>query len=203
MAESRLGSQPFNAPQAAPELVEMWRSVLRKAQRPETDTLPPVPQAGAVIINFDGAGQPLTAGMGGIPEIPPGAWRIVGCHMAAGMYDVNSLRIVPVAVSASVNLQLASHGSWQGGSRSLWANTMPTLTAQAEADIDLSGWITDLQPGDSIPYALATFTGSATVLTLTLTLRRLDVTGINAAPVTDDTGAIFTDSNGAAFVIRS
>ena len=156
----------------------------------------------ALIMNFDGAGSALTVGMGGIPEMPSGAFRIVGAHMAAGIWNPTDLRIVPITVTASVDIRLASQGMWQGGARPLYGTTRPSLTAQAEADIDISDWITELQPGDILPYALATFTGTATVLTLTLTLRRIDVAGINSPAFTDQVDAAFTDSSGVPFVSR-
>lgn len=189
---------------AESQLDQAFGILLAKArQREQQQRSFETAQAAALVINFDGAGQALTVGMGGIPEMPPGAFTITGCHMVAGIWDANALEITPIPVTASVNLRLASQGTWQGGSRALYGNTMPALTAQAEAEISLAGWITELQPGDLIPYALATFTGTATVLTLTLTLRRLDVTGIDAPAVFDGSGDAFTDSDGSAFVIRS
>lgn len=200
--EPRFGSQPFNNPSAHPELVDMWRSVIRKAQQNQEQKTP-LAQTAALIINFDGAGQPLTVGMGGIPEMPPGAFRIMGVHMAAGIWNPTDLRIVPIITTASVDIRLASNGMWQGGARPLYANTRPGLVAQAEAEIDISAWVTELQPGDLISYALATFSGTASVLTLTLTLRRLDVTGLDAPTANDTTGTAFTDASGLAFTLRT
>lgn len=157
----------------------------------------------ALIMNFDGAGAALTVGMGGIPEMPSGAFTIVGAHLAAGIWNATDLQIVPITTTATVDIQLASHGMWQGGGQPLYGTTRPGLVAQAEADADISGWITELQPGDILSYALATFTGGATVLTLTLTLRRNDVTGIDAATFTDGTGVDFTDASGDPFRIRA
>ncbi len=171
----------------------------RELQRQETLA---VADAVALIINFDGAGQPLTVGMGGIPEMPSGSFTIVGCHMAAGIWSPQLLQITAVPVSASVDLGLVSRGSWGGGTISLTGGIRPTLTNQAEADIDITGWITQLQPQDLIPYALSTFTGIATVLTLTITLRRVDVPGIGTDAVTDETGGGLTDESGIPIVTR-
>lgn len=157
----------------------------------------------ALIMNFDGAGSALTVGMGGIPEMPSGAFRIVGAHLAAGIWNLTDLRIAPIITTATVDIRLASHGMWAGGSRPLYGTVRPGLSAQAEVDIDVSTWITELQPGDILSYALATFTGGATVLTLTLTLRRIDVTGIDAATFTDGSGVDFTDASGESFRIRT
>lgn len=198
--EAAVNDTPFNSPSSQPELVRMWRSAINKARQ----EIPPPPLlTSALIFNFDGAGQALAVGMGGIPEIPPGAFRILGAHLAAGIWSLTDLRILPIATTATVDIQLASQGSWAGGSRPLYGATPPGLAEQAEADIDVTGWITELQPGDILAYALATFTGTATVLTLTLTLRRIDVVGIDAPPVTDDTGAEFTDDSGRPFTTRT
>jgi hypothetical protein len=195
-----INDTPFNNPSAQPDLVQMWRSAINKARQ----EIPPPPLlTAALIINFDGAGQPLTVGMGGIPELPPGAFRIIGAHLAAGIWSLTDLSIVPIAVTATVDIQLATQGTWVGGSRPLYGSARPGLSSQAETDIDVTGWITELQPGDMLAYALATFTGTASVLTLTLTLRRIDVAGIDAAPVTDTTGSEFTDANGRSFTTRS
>lgn len=182
------------------ELVEMWRDNLRKSQQ----TLPPAPVlTSALVMNFDGAGQALTVGMGGIPEMPPGAFRIIGCHLTAGIWNLPALKIVPIATTASVDISLASQGQWVGGSRPIYGTVPPSLTAAAEADIDVSSWIVDLQPGDILAYALSTFSGAATVLTVTLTLRRVDAIGIGAPAVTDSTGAGFTNASGQTFTLRS
>lgn len=188
------------------QLDKAFSILLAKArQREEQQRAASAEQADpcALVMNFDGAGQPLTVGMGGIPELPSGAFQIVGAHLAAGIWSLTGLRIVPIPTTATVDIQLAAQGTWGGGSIPLYGAIRPGLSLQAEADIDLTGWITELQPGDILAYALSTFTGTATVLTLTLTLRRIQVVGIDAPPVTDDTGADFTDSAGRAFTTRS
>jgi hypothetical protein len=185
------------------QLDKAFGILLAKARQREEQQRIEQAQSSALIMNFDGAGQVLTVGMGGLPEMPSGAFRIVGAHLAAGIWNPTSLSVVPITVTASVDIRLASHGMWQGGARPLYGTTRPGLTAQAEADIDVSGWITELQPGDILAYALATFDGTATVLTLTLTLRRINVVGIDAPGVTDGSGTDFTDSSGRSFTTRS
>lgn len=193
---------PFNNPAASPELVNMWRSAIMKARGGQESQKPAAAQVCALIINFDGAGQPLTVGMGGIPQLPPGAFRIVGIHLAAGIWSSTALRITPVNVTCQVDISLATSGLWSGGSRPMY-DTLPGLTNQSEVSIDPLTWlITDIQPGDMIPYALVTFTGPATVLTVTLSLRRIDVTGLGAPPLTDESGNTFTDANGLPYVSR-
>lgn len=185
------------------QLEHAFGILLAKARQREEQQRVEQATACALIMNFDGAGQPLTVGMGGIPEIPPGAFRITGAHLAAGIWSVPLLKIVPIIVTASVDISLASQGQWAGGSRPLYGTVRPALTAAAEADIDITGWITELQPGDILSYALSTFTGGASVLTLTLTLRRIDVVGIDAPSVTDSASAAVTDASGRRVTTRS
>ena len=185
------------------QLDKAFGILLAKARQREWEQQVERATACALIMNFDGAGQPLTVGMGGIPEMPSGAFTIVGAHLAAGVWSPTDLLITPITVTATVDIRLASHGMWGGGARPIYGTTRPGLTAQAEVDIDISGWITELQPGDILSYALATFSGSATVLTLTLTLRRIDVAGIDAPAFFDSSSVSFTDSSGIPFVARS
>ena len=186
-------------PSADAQLVNMWRSAIMKARLRE-DEVKRQPDQVALILNFDGAGQPLTVGMCGIPTMPPGAFRIIGCHMNAGIWNPDLLRVSPIPVTASVDIRLTSNGHWAGAGTALYGTTRPTLTAQEEASIDISGWIVELQPGDILPYALATFSGTATVLTLTLLLRRIDLIGIDAPTVVDDSGTTLVDEDGHVVV---
>jgi len=185
------------------QLDKAFGILLAKARQREWEQQVQRASTCALIINFDGAGQALTVGMGGIPEMPSGAFTIVGAHLAAGIWSLTDLRIVPIVTTATVDIRLASHGMWSGGARPLYGTVRPGLSAQAEADVDISGWITELQPGDILPYALATFTGGATVLTLTLTLRRIDVAGIDSPDFTADAGGAFTDGSGLSFTSRT
>jgi hypothetical protein len=126
--------------------------------------------------------------------------RILGCHLFSGIMTTGGP--APIASTASVYLGLASQGSWATGSQPLYAGTMPSISASAEANVDTSGWILELQPGDLIPYGLVSFTGSATFLTLTLPVRRLDVRGIGLQSVDDGGGTAFTDGSGNEFTVR-
>ena len=194
------GSQPFNNPSASPALVEMWRNNLRKSRPPQPDR-PVLPSV--IVMTFDGAGQALTAGQAGIAEITFPC-KIIGCHMYAGIYSPSLLKLVPAVISATVDLGLAIRNSWVGGSVPLYGTSpRPALASQAESDVDVSGWpVIDMQPNDLIPYALVSITGTATVVTLTLVLRRVDLTGTGVEDVFDGAGIDFTDANGDPFTVR-
>ena len=193
----------MNVASSESQLDKAFGILLAKARQREWEQQVERATACALIMNFDGAGQPLTVGMGGIPEMPSGAFTIVGAHLAAGIWSLTDLRIVPIITTATVDIRLAQHGMWAGGANPIYGTVRPGLTAQAEVDIDISGWITQLQPGDILAYALATFTGGATVLTLTLTLRRNDVAGIDSPDFTAAAGGAFTTGGGLSFTSRS
>lgn len=183
---------PFNNPAAQPELVEMWRNNLKKSQQalPEPPVLPTV-----ISVNFDGGGQPLVAGLAGLVEVTFPC-RILSCHMYAG-----STLIEPINVTATVDLRRGQQGIWSAGSHPLYGTTMPSMTAQAESSPSITGWEVDLQPGDLIVYRLATFTGTATWLTLTLPVKRIDVTGVGELGITDSGTSVTVD--GVPVVLRS
>lgn len=166
---------------------------------PEANTAPAI----ALVINFDGAGFPLAAGMAGIPQLPPGAFRITRVHMAAGIFDVISGDIAPAPITATVTLRQATAGAWAGASLPLWGPSgPPTIVNQAEADIDTTDWpLIELQLGDMIPYCLSSITGTATVLTVTLTLTR-SVDDLGTDVLVDANGNPITDTNGLAVVNR-
>jgi len=146
----------------------------------------------------------LTVGMAGIPSIPPGSFRIIGAHIAAGIWSTTDLALSPINVSCTIELQLAQQGSWGGGSIPLYGEgARPGLSNSAEAELDITGWIVDLQPGDQLPYVLSEFVGTATVVTLTLDLKRIAVTGIDSTSLVDDGAVTLTDSSGRTLVNRT
>jgi len=180
----------------------MFRSLIRKAYvDPNRGTSAPA-QSGAIIINLDNSIRPLFAGMCGIPQIPPGGWQIIGIHLAAGTWNPTSFRLQPVSCTATIDLRLASLGTWGAAGGIPLAPVMPRLVNQAEADIDITGWITSLQPGDQLIYSLSQFTGNATCITMTIAMKRIDQTDVGNPPVVDDTGTEFTDPDGDPFTTR-
>lgn len=188
----------------SPDLVNMWRSAIMKARLTQEQTRKlETNDTVALIMNFDGSGLPLTAGQGGVPQVPPGAFRIIGIKLVAGAWSSTALKIIPVTVTCSVDVSLAASGSWAAGSRAMY-DTRPSMANEAEVSIDPASWlITEIQPGDMVAFTLSTFTGQATVLTVTLSLRRIDVTGLGAPALTDETGNTFTDANGNPYFARN
>jgi hypothetical protein len=184
-------------PSAQPELVQMWRSAINKARQ---EIPPPPVQPTALVITMDGVALPLVVGHAGIlPVTFP--CRILGCRMYAGVFDP-AFGPQPLAATAAINLRLSQAGAWAGASQPLYAGTMPTLTAAVETDVSIAGWITELQPGDILPYSLSTFVGTATFVVLMLNVLRLDTRGIGLAGVTDGSGANFTNATGARYTSR-
>lgn len=181
------------APATNPALVEMWRSAIRKAQQ----TIPDPPVLPSVLtINFDGGGLPLVAGLAGLAEVTFPC-RILGCHIYAG-----SALLEPIPVTATVELRLSAHGFWSSGSTPLYGtSSIPSITAVAETDVSVTGWIIDLQPGDLIPYQLVTFSGAATWLSVNIPLRRLNQTGTGVSDVLSG-GDRLVDSDGNTVVRR-
>jgi hypothetical protein len=196
--EAPVNGTPFNNPSAQPELVQMWRSAINKARQ----EIPPPPLLPACIeANFDAGGVVLTVPMACFVEVTFPC-RILSCHMFAGTASVTS-GIVPTSVTASVELRLARQGVWSAGSSALYGTGVrPTMTATSETNVSITGWVTDLQPGDVLTYVLATFTGAATVLGITLPIRRLDVVGVGANSVLDSALNTVIDSSGNVLVNR-
>lgn len=113
-------------------------------------------------IGFSGA---MTVGMPGTVEVPFPCY-IDWVHMFALDDQLNA-----VAVSAQVDLQLA-HLPTFGASRRLWGTVPPALSAQASANISLTGWIRYLAQGDILEYRLMSVApASATYIGLSMLLR--------------------------------
>jgi len=185
-----------------PALTEMFRSLIRKAYvDPNRGSSAPA-QTGAIIINLDNSIRPLFAGMCGIPQIPPGGWQIVGVHLAAGTWNPTSLRLQPISCTATIDLRLASLGTWGAAGGVPLSPSPIQLLNQAEVDIDITGWITSLQPGDQLIYSLSQFIGNATCITMTIAMKRIDLIDVGNPPLVDADGDGFTDSNGDPFTVR-
>lgn len=174
------------------ELVAMWQSVMRKSQTPQD---PAVAQPLTLNINFDGAGAIPTVGMGGMLKIPYPC-RILSCEMFAGTVGLTG--VLPIAATATVALGITA-GPWSGGSTPLTGSTPVTMTAVEAAEFAVTDWITELQPADKITYALTAFTGTATLLTVILTLRKLDVVGFGVTDVISGADTIVDGSNTVVF----
>lgn len=182
---------------AETKIVNAVRTIIAKATPADKAT---IAQPSVILINFDGAGQALTVGMAGLVEVTFPC-RILGCHIYAGIMTTTGP--TPDIADASVYLGLATQGAWAVGSRTLYANIMPTISGVAEADVSVAGWTLDLQPGDLIPYGLVSFVGTATFLTLALPVRRLDVRGIGVGAVANAAANTLINNAGNTVVQRT
>lgn len=175
-----------------PELQAMWESVLRKAQQPND---PAVADPVSINIVFDGANQPLTVGMGGIFKIPYPC-RILSCEMYSATTSLSG--VFPALTTATVYLGIST-GEWSSGAVPLTGTDPIAMTNIEYQAIDVASWIRELQPGDVLPYSLTAFTGTATILSVVLWLRKLDVAGIGVAGVTDGSDTIVSGSDTVVF----
>lgn len=200
LSERLNGSSPFNRPAAAPELVEMWRNNLRKSQRQDQGSKQ-VDLPVSINIIFDAAGVALTAGQAGLVEIPFPC-RILGCHMYAGVFNAVT-GPQPIQATATVELRLGHTGAWSGGTQPLYGSgATASMAATPEANVSISGWNIDLQPGDLIAYSLASISGSATFLTVSIPVQRFAVTSISVSELASGSGDIYVDSAGRPLAIR-
>ena len=173
----------------------MWRSAILKARVQQEK----IDQSAAIEINFDGGGQPLTVGLGGLIRVTFPC-RVLNCYIEAG--GVTLTGCVPMIADATVYLGLGEQGLWAEGSTPLFGGTIPTLAGASESSLDVSDWAIDLQPGDLIPYGLLTFAGTATWLSVSLAVKRMDVPGIGVGTLVDGGAAEFTNATGDPFVVR-
>jgi hypothetical protein len=191
MAERR-GPPPDTDQQA--RLAQMWMDLLSNVQQPK---LPTFTDTASINITFDGAGAPLVTGMSGIVLVPFPC-RIIAAVMFCGLYGVGGT--VPAQCTASIELGLSQVGFWQGGQQSLTGGVAPAIADVSEQAQDITDWITDLQPSDIITYSLVDFLGTATFVTLTLWVRKIDAINIGLDRVTDSGSSITSD--GSAVTLR-
>ena len=188
MAEARL---------VTPHLVERWRNNLRKSavqSQPERQRTHPI----TVNFHFGGSTTAVTAGQTGIAEIPC-ASTLLSCHIYAG-----TALFVPSAVTATVDLQLGQKNAWSGGVLTPIHNgTLATITALAEVEISLTDWIIQFKENDIVACRLATFSGTATWLLVTLKLQPLNVVGLGSADLVDfENGDTIVDGSGNQVIWR-
>lgn len=149
--------------------------LLGKAQGTVTPTPTPVPTptpgggtvtATTYTLNFlfgNGSSALTASGQNPLLCEVPDSGEIVWAHLYAG----NSVA-AGVNVSATVDL-------WRtfGTLSNIYGSgTKPTLSAQSSANMSLVGWFPHLDAGEQVIAKLATFTGSATWLSLVLRVRR-------------------------------
>jgi hypothetical protein len=183
MAEQR-GPKPDVDNQA--RLAQMWTELFSSIRTAPSTRLA---DTASINITFDGAGATLVEGMSGVVQIPFPC-RIIDAWMFSGIFGVGGTQPA-ITTSCSIMLSLSQIGQWSSGTGSI--GSAPSLSGAAEQQQDISDWIVNLQPGDLIAYSLADFIGSATFVTLTLTVRKLDVVNIGLGSVTDSGIAITSD----------
>lgn len=168
-------------------------TVLVKAQRQLAE---PVVRTGGLDYGWTGGGAPIVA-IETDPQLleVPFDCYIVWAHMYAldGTGDY-------ISVNATAELRVRQ-GS--GGSSVLsGSGSPPSLSAQSYSDISLSGWRRNLAIGQTVTARLVSFTGTATVVAITMQLRSTEAAlGIDS--IVDSGGDPFTDSSGDPFVFRS
>jgi len=195
----------YRSPADQPELVEMFRSLIRKAYQDTSNIRPPAASTSTVILaNFDGGGLPLTAGQACFVEITFPC-QLLSCHIFSGVASIDA-GIQPFACSATIELRVATQGLWVSGSRPVYGAAAPSISG-VEATVDITDWVTSFQPGDVLTYVLSSITGSATVLTISLPVKRLEVVNVGSQALTDSFGSVtpgqdFTTADGAPFVVR-
>jgi len=175
-----------------------FTTLLRKARQDDQALQKPLAQASTVNFHFGGSTTAVTAGQTGFAEIPFAA-TILSTHVYAG-----SALGAPVAVTTTFDLQFGQKDFFATGVLSpLHAGTLPGMTTLAEAEIDMTGWLTQIAAGDLLFCRLATFSGLATWVLVTVTLRRLDVIGLGINDLTDFAGgANIVDGSGNQIVWR-
>ena len=159
--------------------------LLGKAQGVIVPTGPPVPtpitgtggttvvettRPATVVFEFSGGGTTLNTltQSPAFAEIPFSS-TIVYAHMYAG-----SNTGAPVAVSATIDVEVAPLGAFGSGIPLAGSGNNPALAAQSSATISTSGWLgiaVPLDQGDSLVARLTSFSGSATWVSLTLQIR--------------------------------
>jgi hypothetical protein len=146
---------------------------------------------------FSNGSAPLTAlTMGPLMLEVPWPGSILWAHMFAG--DVSGQ---PVAVSATVTLNITRVTTFGGLLPIHGITSIPTLTAQSSATLDTTDWVQNLLPGDAVMALLTSFVGTATWLSLHLLLYPTEVPQ-GSSTIIDDTGDVIIDDEGNRVVLR-
>lgn len=167
-------------------LIKAQREVVERAVRP-----------GGLDFGWGGGGQPLVATETDpmLLEVPFDS-SIVWAHLYAldGAGDYTP-------VTASVELRIRTGGL--GGSSFLYGTgSVPALSAQGFANLDLTGWRRNLVTGDAVTARLLSLSGTANVVAVTIQLRPTDAP-IGVTPMVDDSGDAYVDDLGREYVFRS
>jgi hypothetical protein len=178
---------------------------LLRAGAPGTGGGTPLPGTGGsrpatINFSFGGGGAAIIAPTGtdtalattSDPQLVevPFACVITRAHLYAGTRFGD-----PVAVTATVDLTLSQFQNFGTGSPLYGTGSRPALAGQYSANIDISGWRVNLNNGDAIIARLASFTGTATWVSLVLGLLPVE-SPQNIVPVVDSGGNQVVDLAG-------
>jgi hypothetical protein len=153
---------------------------------------------GGLDFGWSGGGQPIdiTAVDPMLLEVPFDA-RIVWAHLYALDGAGN-----PAPVTATVELRIRQ-ATARGGTTALYGTgSVPALSSAGFAELDTTGWLTNLTIGDAVIARLTALTGVANVVVLAIQLRPTEAP-LGIAGVVDSGGDAFVDASGNRFVFRS
>jgi hypothetical protein len=151
-------------------------------------------------INFGwgGGGTPLNvANLDPVLIDVPFPSRIIWARIRAG--DATG---APVLVSATIDLRLSNFASF-GGSTAIYANAgIVSITNATKLDLSLTGWIVDLDIGDSLSAQVLSVATLATWLSLTLLIRPTDMPiGVN--PINSGSGSTVISGAGNTLIRKT
>ena len=179
-------SNPFNNAHPDPALVALFRGMRQDARSDPRPTA--LARMAGIELTFDGAGQALVVGMGGYLEVP------FDCRLMAARLFAD------VSCSATVDLTYGTYTDFPAAS--VLYDTIPTLSSAQKADLAVTNWHRRLAARDVLSYQLASFSGSATRLTLALWVRKTDGPS-GAGTVSDAAADTITDSSGNTVTLRT
>jgi hypothetical protein len=164
-------------------------------------TTPTTPTARPASIDFEwsGGGQQLDISRSDalMAEVPFPA-NIVWVHVYA--FDGHG---EPVPVQAVIETRITKFSSFGGSPTPLYGSGVrPSLSTASANNVNLSGWVTNLDAGDTIIAYPQIYIGTAIGLAMTIQLRPVDAT-VGVDPVLDSGGNAVLTSTGEAMVYRT
>lgn len=182
-----------------PSLVEMFRSMRNDARSDPKPT--ELARPFTIDLTFDGAAAVPTIGQCVVLPLGLIRARIVGAVIAA-----NGNGSATIDLRHGTSADLPDTAQLYGASLA----NIPTLTAAAFHELDISDWTLNLQPQDIIVATLMTVTsllapptpGALTCVTLSIFCRHLKWPA-GGTGLTDGGGDNITDSGGNAVTLRS
>ena len=174
-----------------------FTELLAKAHQPLPDD-PRIRKPSTLNFQWSGEGAPLVlTQVGSRKLVIPYPARIQWARLSAGDALDN-----PVAVTATVRINLTSFTTFGASVPLSGTGTIPTITADSIADCDLTGWQTNLLPGDWLVARMMTYSGTAEWVSLDIMIRP---TGddIGVTDITDAGADTIVDNDGNVVVLRS